>query len=58
MSYQERRTVVNILSGIAIVVAYCVYAFGRYQAGLVAAGDLKILGGDDADVHWSSGSSR
>jgi hypothetical protein len=45
MSYQERRTVVNILSGIAIVVAYCVYAFGRYQAGLVAAGDLKFWAG-------------
>jgi hypothetical protein len=45
MSYQERRTIVNILAGIAITVAYCVYAFGRYQAGLVAAGDLKFWAG-------------
>jgi hypothetical protein len=42
MSYQERRTVVSLLSGILVIVAYCIYAFGRYQSGAVDAGDLKF----------------
>lgn len=41
MSYQERRTIVSLLTGVAVMVAYCVYAFGRYQSGLIAANDLK-----------------
>ena len=45
MSYQERKTIVYILSGIGILVAYCVYAFGRFQAGLVAVGDIKFWAG-------------
>lgn len=45
MSYQERKTIVNILSGVAILVAYGVYAFGRVQAGLVASGDVKFWAG-------------
>lgn len=42
MSYQERRTVVSLISVVAIMAAYCIYAFGRYRAGLVAEGDLKF----------------
>lgn len=42
MSYQEKRVVVSIATGILILAAYCVYAFGQYQSGLVAAGDLKF----------------
>lgn len=45
MSYQERRTVVSLICGIAIIAAYCIYAFGRYRAGLVAEGDLKFWAG-------------
>lgn len=45
MSYQERRTIVNILSGLIITVAYCIYAFGRYQSGAVGANDLKFWAG-------------
>ncbi|HVN56162.1 MAG TPA: hypothetical protein VMT46_17660 [Anaerolineaceae bacterium] len=45
MSYQERRTVVSLITGIAIIAAYCIYAFGRYQAGLVAEGDLRFWAG-------------
>ncbi len=45
MSYQERRTIVSLLTGVAVIVAYSIYAFGRYQAGLVAAGDLKFWAG-------------
>ncbi len=42
MSYQEKRTIVGILSGIAILTAYCVYAFNRYASGAIAPGDLKF----------------
>ncbi len=42
MSYQEKRTVVGILSGIAILAAYCLYTFNRYAAGAVTPGDLKF----------------
>jgi len=42
MSYHEKRIVVSILSGIALVAAYCVYAYGKVQSGLVAPGDLKF----------------
>lgn len=45
MSYQERRTLVNIISIALVAVAYCIYAFGRYQSGAVAAGDLKFWAG-------------
>jgi hypothetical protein len=42
MSYQEKRTIVGILSGIAILTAYCLYAFNRYASGAVAPQDLKF----------------
>jgi hypothetical protein len=42
MSYQEGRTVANIVSGIAIIIAYCVYALGKTQAGNAVTGDLKF----------------
>ena len=42
MSYQERRTIVSIISGILVVAAYCMYAFGRYNSGAVDEGDLKF----------------
>jgi hypothetical protein len=42
MSYQEKRTIVNILTIASVLAAYCLYAFGQYQSGAVAAGDLKF----------------
>ncbi len=40
MSFQERRTLVNILAGAGVLAAYCIFAFGKYNSGAVAEGDL------------------
>lgn len=45
MSYQEKRTIVSIISGIIILGAYCNYAYGKYQSGVVATDDLKFWAG-------------
>jgi hypothetical protein len=45
MSYQEKRTVVSIVSLALVVVAYCIYAFDHYSSGAVAPGDLKFWAG-------------
>jgi hypothetical protein len=45
MSYQERRTIVSIISGVLVLAAYCIYAFGRSQSGAVDASDLKFWAG-------------
>jgi hypothetical protein len=45
MSYQEKRTIVSIISGALVLIAYCIYAFGRYQSGAVDAIDLKFWAG-------------
>ncbi|MEI7579253.1 MAG: hypothetical protein WCJ58_04405 [bacterium] len=42
MSYQEKRTIVNIVSGTLIIVAYCIYAFTKYQSGTIVSDDLKF----------------
>jgi hypothetical protein len=42
MSYQEKRIVVSILTGLLILAAYCIYAFNKIQSGLAAPGDLKF----------------
>lgn len=42
MSYQEKRTIVSIITGLLILGAYCFYAYGKVQAGLVDAGELKF----------------
>ena len=42
MSFQEKRTTVSILSGIAVMAAYLIYAFGRYNAGSIGQNDLKF----------------
>ena len=41
MSYQEKRTVVSIFSGLLILVTYCIYAFNRYRIGMLPSDDLK-----------------
>ena len=42
MSYQEKRTIVSIVTGALVLAAYCIYAFGQYQSGTVVPGDLKF----------------
>jgi hypothetical protein len=45
MSYQEKRTVVSIVSGLLILAAYSIYAFDRYSSGALAPGDLQSWAG-------------
>jgi hypothetical protein len=41
MSYQAKRTIVSIITGAAVLTAYCIYAFGPGRAGAAVSGDLK-----------------
>lgn len=41
MSYQVKRTITNILTGLIVLTTYCFYAFGLYQSGILAPEDLK-----------------
>lgn len=42
MSYQEKKTLVSILSGILVFGAYFYYTYGKYQSGAIALDDLKF----------------
>jgi hypothetical protein len=42
MSYQEKKIITTITTGVAILAAYCIYALSRYQSGVIAQGDLKF----------------
>ncbi len=42
MSYQEKKTIVSIISGIILLAAYCIYAFTRVSLEMVAPDDLKF----------------
>jgi len=42
MSYQEKRTIVSIITGLLILGAYCIYAYGKAQTGMVTVGDMKF----------------
>lgn len=42
MSYQEKRTIVSLVTGTLILAGYCLYANGQYQSGAVAPGDLRF----------------
>jgi len=41
MSYQVKKTMASILSGAVVLAAYCIYAFSRYQAGMLSPVDLR-----------------
>ena len=41
MSYQEKRTITSILTGAAILTAYCLYAFNPQRLSAVAPDNLK-----------------
>ena len=45
MSYQEKRTIVSIITGALILGAYCTYAYGKYQPGTIATDDMKFWAG-------------
>lgn len=45
MSYQEKRTIASIISGVLILGAYCVYTYGKYQSGTIATDNLKFWAG-------------
>lgn len=42
MSYAEKRTIVSILTGSALIAAYSFYAFGRVQSGAASMDDLRF----------------
>jgi len=42
MSYQEKRTITSITTGILVLAAYCIYALGQYRSGTVVQGDMKF----------------
>ncbi|MBI9095531.1 MAG: hypothetical protein JEY71_11665 [Sphaerochaeta sp.] len=45
MSYQEKRTLTSMVSGVVVIISYYLYAFGKYQKGLVGVSDLKFWAG-------------
>ena len=45
MSYKEKKTIVSIVTGIIILVAYCNYAYGKYHSGVIATDDMKFWAG-------------
>jgi hypothetical protein len=45
MPYQQKRTIVSILSGLLVLVTYCIYANSKLQSGFIAADDLKFWAG-------------
>ena len=42
MSYPEKRTIVSMVAGFALLTAYCIYMVGAYQNGLFAPDDLRF----------------
>ena len=42
MSYQEKRTIVSIITGLFILIAYCVYAYGKLQSGAITTDDMRF----------------
>lgn len=42
MSYKEKQTIVSILSGILVLVAYIIYAINKTQSGVASPDDLKF----------------
>jgi hypothetical protein len=45
MSYPEKKAIVSILAGIAVIVSYCIYVFGKVKADEVASESLKFWAG-------------
>ena len=45
MSYPEKRSIVSILAGIAVLIAYGIFVSTKVSAGEAAADDLKFWAG-------------
>lgn len=45
MSYKEKRTTVLTITGLFILIAYCIYAYGKYKSGTIAADDVRFWAG-------------
>ena len=43
MYYQQQRTLVGIMGGLAVLVAYCIYVLGKVNAGVAGLDDLKFF---------------
>jgi hypothetical protein len=43
MSYQEKRSIVSIVSGALLLAVYCIYVFGKYNSGAVDISDLRFF---------------
>jgi uncharacterized membrane protein len=42
MSYKVKKTIVSILTGVLLMAAYCIYAFGKVQSGAATPDDMKF----------------
>jgi hypothetical protein len=42
MSYKEQKTITQLVTSSVVFAAYCIHAFGQYQARAVAEGDLRF----------------
>jgi hypothetical protein len=45
VSYQVKRTIVSIATGVLILAAYCLWALGKARLGVAAPDDLKFWAG-------------
>jgi hypothetical protein len=45
MPYQSKKTITSMVTGLLVLAAYCIYAFGRYSSGAIAEGNLKFWAG-------------
>lgn len=45
MSYQEKRTIVSIVTGVFILTAYCIYVYIKLKSGTVETGDVRFWAG-------------
>lgn len=42
MSYKIKRTILSLLTGIALLAFYCIYAFGKVNSGAAAMDDMRF----------------
>jgi hypothetical protein len=45
MSYQEKKSVSILVTGVLVLAGYCIYALNKYLSGTVEAGDLMFWTG-------------
>ncbi|MFC4403735.1 hypothetical protein [Gracilibacillus xinjiangensis] len=45
MSFHEKKAIILMLTGTIILVAYCTYAYQKYQLGVIGTNDMKFWSG-------------